>query len=397
MKIKIIPLLIITIILILIINNLNVNAQNNNSTHTFDRLIDVEWKPDDSYAIITGEKGTVLIYDGNEITDISYKIDTKNDLLSVSWKPDGSYALIIGDNGCIFKFDGNNFLNLSDNNVIKGKLFEIKWDFNGTYALIIEYNILVNEIDNISYNLIKYDGTTFTYLRKDYEHIFTSITFKPNNNNAYIFGTDIILIYNGSEFKGLPIFKWEYHEAAWSPNSEHLFVVSLNGIVFKFDDNGDDTALSTPTSLGFNCIDWNNENDALIGGSDLILYKGKENNFIDKSNNLEKIYVYRSIDWANNGSCALIVGYNHYFSSESSLVENGALIKYDGNEVTILMGEVGDNELYNGEEDDFDEEIFIDHEPFGIYIIIFLMIVIILLLTFYRYKKRKKRKTKDIE
>jgi WD40 repeat protein len=386
---KIISLTVFIIILIFIPNDFSVYAQIDKYDDSFDRLTDVEWKPDDSYAIIVGEKGTVLIYDGIRVTDISYNIHTDTDLLSVSWKPDGSYALIVGNDGTIYKYDGSNFVSLTNQNIINGRLFRVKWDLNGTYALIIERKIFENEFSNSSYNIIKYDGTTFSYLRKDNEHFFTSITFKPSNNNAYIFGSDLILIYNGSEFDELPISKWEYHEAAWSPNNEYLFAVSLNGVVFKFDEDGNDIALSTPTNLGYNCIDWNNNNDALLGGFDLILYRSKENNFIHKSDNLENIYISRAIDWANNDSCALIVGSSHYFSS-SNLIEHGVILKFDGDEITFLLGEIEDIDDENGDNS--------DRIASSIYLLVNYIVLLLILFigVSYYFKKYIKQEKDDI-
>ena len=63
----------------------------------------IAWKPDGSYALIVGDYGTILIFDGSNFEEISSH--TNYNLLDVEWKPDGSYALIVGEYGAILKYN----------------------------------------------------------------------------------------------------------------------------------------------------------------------------------------------------------------------------------------------------------------------------------------------------
>src|SRR5207244_6581844 len=71
-------------------------------------LRSVAWKPDGSYALISGDFAVLLKYDGTTLTTIPTGISTGFNLWTVSCKPDGSYALVGGTPGILFKYDGDN-------------------------------------------------------------------------------------------------------------------------------------------------------------------------------------------------------------------------------------------------------------------------------------------------
>jgi predicted transcriptional regulator len=105
------------------------------------------WDPTDSYAIIVGEKGIIvtLSMDG-QVTTISS--GTKEELWLVSWKPmaigsddsmvmtttQGTYALIVGQNGTVLKWDGARIIHIMDDPSIT--LDSLDWSEGGDYALI---------------------------------------------------------------------------------------------------------------------------------------------------------------------------------------------------------------------------------------------------------------------
>ena len=69
-------------------------------------LRSVAWKPDGSYALISGDFAVLLKYDGTSLTTVSTGISTGFNFWTVSWKPDGSFALVGGTSGILFKYDG---------------------------------------------------------------------------------------------------------------------------------------------------------------------------------------------------------------------------------------------------------------------------------------------------
>src|SRR5437667_1727998 len=60
------------------------------------QLRQISWKPDGSYALISGDSAVLLKYDGTSLTSIPTGVSTGLNFWTVSWKPDGSYALIGG-------------------------------------------------------------------------------------------------------------------------------------------------------------------------------------------------------------------------------------------------------------------------------------------------------------
>src|SRR5205823_14330141 len=60
------------------------------------QLRSVSWKPDGSYALISGDAAVLLKFDGTTLTTVPTGISTKFNFLSVSWKPYGTDALIAG-------------------------------------------------------------------------------------------------------------------------------------------------------------------------------------------------------------------------------------------------------------------------------------------------------------
>jgi len=96
-------------------------------------LRDISWKPDGSYALIVGYKGTVLKYDGTNI--IKLNSGSTENFHGISWRPGGSEAIIVGDKGLILVFDGDTFTRV--NSGTEKRLYDVDWRHDGKYALII--------------------------------------------------------------------------------------------------------------------------------------------------------------------------------------------------------------------------------------------------------------------
>jgi hypothetical protein len=91
-------------------------------------FINVAWKPDGRYALVTGEASLVLKFDGKSFTRIP--IATWAQYLWASWMPDGSSAVIYGlvprythissetgiensGGGFVWKYDGDHLAQLT--------------------------------------------------------------------------------------------------------------------------------------------------------------------------------------------------------------------------------------------------------------------------------------------
>ncbi|TMI69462.1 hypothetical protein E6H16_00140, partial [Candidatus Bathyarchaeota archaeon] len=96
-------------------------------------LRQIAWKPDGSYALIAGDSGVLMKWDGSQLTQIVTGISSGTDLNTVVWSPDGSYALIGGSGGAVFKYDGVSTTSIADPS--SGQIQGIAWNPSGTIAL----------------------------------------------------------------------------------------------------------------------------------------------------------------------------------------------------------------------------------------------------------------------
>ncbi len=56
-------------------------------------LLGAAWRPDGVYALLCGERGALMRWDGGEMTPIG--TSTRDNLIGPFWHPDGSYALLL--------------------------------------------------------------------------------------------------------------------------------------------------------------------------------------------------------------------------------------------------------------------------------------------------------------
>jgi predicted transcriptional regulator len=68
-------------------------------------LTQIAWRPDGSYALIIGDKGTVLRFSNSKERIKIINSGTLANLHSLAWRPDGSIAIIAGESGVMLKFD----------------------------------------------------------------------------------------------------------------------------------------------------------------------------------------------------------------------------------------------------------------------------------------------------
>ena len=80
------------------------------------------WSPDGQRALIAGNRGAVLLLERGQVRELPSP--TVENLRRVAWSPDGSCALIAGNAGVVLRFDGNwsifSFKSLSGPGTLKG-------------------------------------------------------------------------------------------------------------------------------------------------------------------------------------------------------------------------------------------------------------------------------------
>ncbi|NIO38308.1 hypothetical protein GTO27_11500, partial [Candidatus Bathyarchaeota archaeon] len=71
---------------------------------------EIAWAPDDSYALILSESGTVIRFDGSTFEVISSSLGFMPK--DACWKPNGDYALLVGSEGKVMKYNHTHFTSL---------------------------------------------------------------------------------------------------------------------------------------------------------------------------------------------------------------------------------------------------------------------------------------------
>ena len=252
------------------------------------QLRSVSWRPDGSYALISGDSAVLLKYDGTQLTSVSTGISTGFNFWSVSWKPDGSYALIAGTQGLLFKYDGTTVTMINDPNTLT--IFAVSWNPAGTAALLVGKTGTVLTFDgtavhslssgttfdldaigwnpNGSYALIgglngtvlRYDGTQVTALLTSGGLAGTneikSIAFNPQGTLALLVGDNgMVLTYNGSTFTKLAqiTFSWLY-SVTWGPNGT-AYILGNSGNVLTYS-NGSLAKVSSGNTSSYRASAW---------------------------------------------------------------------------------------------------------------------------------------------
>jgi len=251
-------------------------------------LRSVAWKPDGSYALISGDFAVLLKYDGTTLTTIPTGISTGFNFWTVSWKPDGSYALIGGTSGILFKYDGVKVTIISNASTT---ILSINWQPSGSYALLVGKSGLALtydgttvrsfatgttfDLDAAAWNpngvyaligglnrtLLQFDGTTVAAINTSIlppNNAIRAISFNQAGTMALLAGDNgMVLTWNGSTLTMLPTLTSSYlYSIGWSPSGT-AYIVGGSGTVLTYT-NGTLAKLATSpvTTTQYRGIAW---------------------------------------------------------------------------------------------------------------------------------------------
>lgn len=280
---------------------------------TSQRLRDVAWKPDGSYALLVGDGGTIIKFDGSGFTALDSGTTTV--LRSVDWKPDGSSALIAGGtgaaNGLLLEFDGDSVTEVSRDP--GPNLVDAVWKPDGSYALLVGSRGLVQ----------RYDGTRFTPVDAP-SASYSGVGFKTDGSLAIV--TDFSapssgpVTYDGDTIgRRVPIgLASNLQDVAWKSDGSYGLVVGSGGALLKYD--GIEVTSHFPDrDVWFYGVDWRmDDSQALVVGgiaefignypesSVVISFDGT--NLVDLSPDLANGKILYGVAWHPKGVYALIVG-----------------------------------------------------------------------------------------
>src|SRR5947209_4649629 len=228
-------------------------------------LRQIAWKPDGSYALIAGDSGVLMKWDGSQLTQIVTGISSGTDLNTVVWSPDGSYALIGGSGGAVFKYDGVSTTSIADPS--SGQIQGIAWNPSGTIALLV----------GNTGTFLSYQNGVITVLASGTTNNLYSVAWNPNGQYALIGGSSgSILKYNGTSTvafntAGLYTSSATIRFIAWNPTGNLAILVgSASGVVLTYDGSTL-SSLTSLTSNGLYSVSWSGDTATIVGNSGTML------------------------------------------------------------------------------------------------------------------------------
>ena len=138
------------------------------------RLRWIAWQPDGEHALLAGNRGHVLRFDGKRFEVLSS--GSAHNLRGAAWSPDGALALLVGNRGAVLSYDGARFRELPS--VTSENMRRVAWSPDGSCALIIGNGGVVLRFDR--------DANALLPLPGDRAHTMRSIAWRPDSAYALI-------------------------------------------------------------------------------------------------------------------------------------------------------------------------------------------------------------------
>ena len=226
-------------------------------------LREIAWKPDGSYALISGDSAVLLKYDGTQLTRIATGISTGLNFWTVSWKPDGSYALVGGTSGLLFKYDGTTVTAVT--NPFSPTILSISWHPSGSYALMAGRSGLA----------LTYDGSIVRSVSSGVTGDLDTVAWNPNGQYALIGGVSgVVLRYEGAQISPLNTAGLTgtnvVRSIAFNPSGTLALLAGDNGMVLTYNGSAL-TLIPAVASNGLYSISWSGSTAYIAGGTGTIL------------------------------------------------------------------------------------------------------------------------------
>jgi len=154
-------------------------------------------------------------------------------LLAVAWTPDGSSALLVGERGAILRYDGSVFTSIGGQ--VSVTLRDVEWNAAGTYALLVGADVL-----------LLYDAANGTVARMPYENPAASleaVTWVDLHTALAVGNRGLVVRYESSPATVVTSFLTGCDTAGpmcpnlkgidWRPGGDHALVVGDRGTILK--------------------------------------------------------------------------------------------------------------------------------------------------------------------
>ena len=216
-------------------------------TKTKHNLRGVAFSPDGKQALLVGNRGAVLLYQGSSMRDLPSP--THENLRRVAWHPDGASALIVGNAGTVLRYDSSASLRTGGDELtpVPGDrahtLRAVAWRPDGAYALVGAYASSWAGYPR-PHALYKCDGAYLqALLTSDVEDDFVAIDWHPDGKRALVAGyayqgrtsSNKLLIYDGEGFAYQPVeASASLLGAAWQPSGEYALLCGEGGLLLRY-------------------------------------------------------------------------------------------------------------------------------------------------------------------
>ena len=205
------------------------------------------WSPDGERALIAGNRGAVLLLERGQVRELPSP--TVENLRRVAWSPDGSCALIAGNAGVVLRFDAASGELLPLPGDRAHTMRSIAWRPDGAYALIGAYASRFAGYPR-PHLLYRCDGRyTQGILSTDDEDDAIAIDWRPGARPAsalvlavaYGDGDALankLFTYDGAGFGRRPIeAPATLLGAGWSPDGKHALLCGERGTLLRMTDS----------------------------------------------------------------------------------------------------------------------------------------------------------------
>jgi len=263
------------------------------------RLRWAAWRPGGGYALLVGNRGQALRFDGRSFEEVP--TNAAHNLRGAAWSPDGSRALLVGNRGAVLLHDGHAFTELPP--VTTENLRRVAWSPSGDCALIIGNGGAVLRFDAAAATLVQLPG--------DRAHTMRSIAWRPDGAYA------LIGAY-ASPYAGYP-----------RPHALYRCDGRFTQALLATDDEDDAVAIdwrpgASPSTALILAIAYRDDGARL---NKLIQYDGSQ----FTAATVEAPAALLGAAWRPDGGYALICG------------EAGALFRFDGRTIEAVASNTRDN------------------------------------------------------
>jgi len=297
--------------------------------------------PSNDRAIIVGENSTVMIWNGNWLTDMNAPYDRtlraciwddyeNNEIYvsgnrgvimhhelgtwsnmsydprqynyAIAWRPQGDYGLVVGAGGFMAKVSPSGGMDI-DSGVTRD-LFDVDWSSDGTYALacggsgtVLRYNHGDSQASTIRTGVLALHG----------------ISIKPGSNDVLAVGDQgQVWHYSSGVWVNKPAVSDQRNlrDVAWRPDGDFAIIVGVSGSILNFTGTGLATSF-TPQPLTyapFFSVAWNKDGTQamVVGGQDHL-------------STLDTIWVYDNNDWLQVDSSEDVTFYGCAFTADGQV------------------------------------------------------------------------------